>query len=65
MKIIVNGKDEKLEPCTIEELVTVKGVAKGALVVEHNRQIVPQDRWKDIDLKDGDQLELLSFVGGG
>lgn len=65
MKIFINGGAETLKPCTIEELVTLKGFAKGALVVEYNKKIVPQDQWIDIALKEGDELELLSFVGGG
>jgi sulfur carrier protein len=34
-------------------------------VVELNQQIIKQEQWPDIQLKAGDRLELLSFVGGG
>ena len=42
-----------------------KGLAPGALVVELNQQIIKQEQWPEIQLKAGDRLELLSFVGGG
>lgn len=65
MNIFVNGKQETIDLCTIADLVGVKGIPAGSLVVEHNRHIVKQAQWEEILLKEGDQLELLSFVGGG
>jgi sulfur carrier protein len=65
MQIQLNGRPETLEACTIAELVDLKGLRPDRLVVEYNRDIVGQDRWASIRLKDGDTLELLSFVGGG
>jgi len=65
MEIIVNGELEIGPPCTITELVTRKGLAPGALVVELNQQIIKQQQWAETELKSGDRLELLSFVGGG
>ncbi len=65
MEIIVNGQEETVAPCTIAHLVASKGLAPGALVVECNRQIIKQEQWQAIELKAGDRLELLSFVGGG
>lgn len=65
MEIIVNGELETSPPCTLTELVTRKGLAPGALVVELNGQIIKQQLWAETELKSGDRLELLSFVGGG
>lgn len=65
MELFVNGIKETGEPCTIAELVARKGLAPGALVVELNQQIIKQEQWPITQLKDGDRLELLSFVGGG
>lgn len=65
MELIINGQQETGPPCTIAELVTRKGLASGALVVELNQQIIKQEQWQAIQLKAGDRLELLSFVGGG
>jgi sulfur carrier protein len=65
MELFVNGEKETGAPCTIAELVVRKGLAPGALVVELNQQIIKQEQWPEIQLKAGDRLELLSFVGGG
>lgn len=65
MKIIVNGKKEKLKVSTITELVEEKELDKSGLVVEHNGKIIKQEKWSKNKLQDGDKLELLSFVGGG
>lgn len=65
MKVTVNGQEESLEPCTIETFVAAKGLVSDSLVVELNREIIKQPQWSGVQLKEGDTLELLSFVGGG
>ncbi len=65
MEIIVNGQKETTLPCSIAEFVVNKGLAPGALVVELNQQIIKQQQWQAIQIKEDDRLELLSFVGGG
>ena len=65
MELIVNGQQETCPSCTIAELVARKGLATGPLVVELNQNIIKQEQWQAIQLKAGDRLELLSFVGGG
>ncbi len=65
MNICVNGKVETVDPCTIAELVVAKGLSAQSLVVEYNREIVKQTQWAEVSLEEDDQLELLSFVGGG
>lgn len=65
MRVKVNGIPETVEPCSIAEYVQTKGLKPTMLVVECNRQIIKQDQWNEVLLKDNDLLELLSFVGGG
>lgn len=65
MNIRVNGKVETVDPCTIADLVKAKGLPAQSLVVEYNREIVKQAQWTEVSLEEDDQLELLSFVGGG
>lgn len=65
MDILINGQRETCPPGSLADLVAVKGLAPEALVVELNGAIVRQGQWPAIRLKDGDRLELLSFVGGG
>jgi thiamine biosynthesis protein ThiS len=35
------------------------------VAVELNRNIVPRDQWAHTHLAEGDQLEIVHFVGGG
>jgi sulfur carrier protein len=65
MQITINGNVETVEPGNLEALVKAKGLNSNALVIEHNRKIVARENWEQIELKENDTLELLSFVGGG
>ena len=65
MEIVINGQREICHGRTIAGLVAGKGLTPESLVVELNGAIVKQEHWPVIRLKDGDALELLSFVGGG
>jgi thiamine biosynthesis protein ThiS len=33
--------------------------------VERNGEIVPRDRYEECELRDGDVIEVVHFVGGG
>jgi len=65
MMITVNGQSETIQPCKLGAFIQARGLNTNALVVEYNQQIVQQARWDDIELRENDTLELLSFVGGG
>ena len=65
MNIFINGKPEQLEPCTLAQLITFKALDSKALVIELNQDIIKQEFWPATELKEGDRLEMLSFVGGG
>lgn len=34
-------------------------------IAEYNGEIIPQEHWLTTILKEGDQVEILKFVGGG
>jgi len=63
---VVNGENKELtEQTTLEELIRQLGVRKETVVAEVNRQIIQMDKRPEIKLSDGDQVELIQFVGGG
>jgi sulfur carrier protein len=66
MKLIVNGENKEFsDGITLDELILQLGIKKEAVVAEVNRHIVqPQMRGKH-KLSEGDQIELIQFVGGG
>ncbi len=66
MKIEVNGEGRQLEgQVTVAALLELLGVAGGPVAVERNRQIVPRAEHASTLLADGDQIEVVQFVGGG
>ena len=66
MEIIINGEaknfDEKSTLQMVLKNLSLEGKVMAAAI---NMEIVKQDKWGSCELKDGDKLELLDFVGGG
>jgi len=66
LKLIVNGEPRSLPgPATLLDLLQDLQLDPQMVVVEHNREIVRRTRLGDTPLNDGDQVELVHFVGGG
>ncbi len=65
MQITVNGTSETIDACTIAEFLAEKGLIGDGVVVEYNYQIVKREKWPIVRLQESDNLEVLSFVGGG
>ena len=62
----VNGKDIELNRCmTLAEFLAEHNYRTELVAVERNGQIVPRAEFGAVVLKDGDELEIVSFVGGG
>ena len=66
MKISVNSKEQTLDPeCTVQTLLHQLGFAEKRVAVEVNQELVTKSQWAEVRLKDGDRVEIVSFVGGG
>ena len=64
--IKVNGQEEVLtENLTIQDYISRRGYRTNHIAVERNGKIVPKREYADTVLEDGDQIEIVSFVGGG
>ena len=65
MKVRVNG-DEREVPDgeTVRALVVRHRLTPEKVAVELNRRLVRSDRY-DTPLKEGDEVEIVTFVGGG
>lgn len=62
----VNGDPRTIPgPATLLDLLGHLTVDPRMVVVELNREIVRRPRLGEITLKEGDQVELVHFVGGG
>ena len=66
MKIQINGEARDFEaPLTLADLIELLGMKSDRVAVELNREIAARNNWNQLDLKEGDQLEIVHFVGGG
>jgi thiamine biosynthesis protein ThiS len=66
VRIRLNGKEREVGPgLTVAALLEELEVHPGMVVVEHNREILPRQRYGDASVVEGDQIELVHFVGGG
>ena len=66
MTIIVNGETREFkENITLQELLKALSLEEKVMAAAVNMNIVKQNIWESYNLKDGDKLELLDFVGGG
>lgn len=64
--IRLNGKAREVAAdITVSGLLDELGLVPGMVVVEHNREILVRESYATVRLSEGDQLELVHFVGGG
>jgi len=65
-RIRINGKETDFSSATsLAGLVARKGLSAGKIVIEYNRRIVDKKDWETIVLQENDEVEIVSFVGGG
>jgi sulfur carrier protein len=62
----VNGADRRFaSPLTLQKLVGELGIEGRRVAIERNGEIVPRSRYGEVELVDGDRLEVVVAVGGG
>lgn len=66
-QIIVNDeKQDVLLPLTLGELIKINKVFQPEMVtVQVNEEFVERDVWDKTQLKEGDRVDFLYFMGGG
>ena len=69
MKIKVNGEEKKIEldqeNVLLSTALNAMGYRPNTIVVELNNLIINSIKWEKVKIKDGDNLEIVSIVGGG
>jgi thiamine biosynthesis protein ThiS len=66
LKIMVNG-----DPCEITGPLTVTGllaqleIDARRVAVEHNLVVLKRAAFETTEIREGDQIEIVNFVGGG
>ena len=69
MKIKVNGEEKTIEldqeNALLSTVLNLMGYKPNTIVVELNNLIINSINWGKVKLQDGDNLEIVSIVGGG
>jgi sulfur carrier protein len=66
MQITINGKAKSFtDNITLTQLLEDLELQQDQVVVELNNQILTNQLFSATELKSGDNLELIQFVGGG
>jgi thiamine biosynthesis protein ThiS len=65
VKIRVNGDEREVpDGQTLRALVGSHNLKPEKVAIELNRRLARADKY-DLPLKDGDEVEIVTFVGGG
>ncbi len=66
VRVIINGEPREVsDTLTLSELVHELALAPERLAIEHNREVVRRSEWQNVQVKEGDRIEIVHFVGGG
>ncbi len=66
INVRLNGKDRQIRPgLSVQALVESLDLNPQLIVVELNREILCRDCFGETLVSEGDQVELVHFVGGG
>ena len=64
--IKINGESiDNISGKTVAEYLTENSYDTKRVAVELNGDILPKAHYEDTTLRDGDSVEIVSFVGGG
>jgi thiamine biosynthesis protein ThiS len=66
MQITLNGAVREIpDAWTISDLLADLKIENRYCAVERNRQVVPRETHRSATLAAGDQIEIVTLVGGG
>ena len=63
--VLINGKNTSADGKTVSQYLEEANFNPQTIAVELNEDILPKSQYGETVLKDGDVLEVVSFVGGG
>ena len=66
VSIRINGGHRRVRAgLTIAQLALELGLDPAKVAVERNLAVVPRSTLGDVEVEDGDDFEIVTFVGGG
>lgn len=64
--IIANGKATTVTlPCRLPEFIQRQGLDPRIVIVEYNGEPLRREQFADVELREGDKLEVVRIVAGG
>ncbi len=65
MELRINGKSEAFPGGSVLDLLKAKKIEPHMVAVEVNDSMIERDQLAATQLKEGDRLEFLFYMGGG
>ena len=66
VNVSVNGEPRRVSAgLSVMQMLAELGLDPQRVAVERNREVVPRSSLGDVTVEDGDQYEIVHFVGGG
>ena len=66
MKIRLNGEPRDLDrPMSVSDLLADLGIDPRRVAVEYNLVVVKRAKYDETIVNEGDEVEIVNFVGGG
>ncbi|TPD63095.1 sulfur carrier protein ThiS [Emcibacter nanhaiensis] len=66
ISLMINGDEHTLEKqMSLHDLLEELDIDPSKVAVERNLEIVPKTTFQQVLIEDGDQLEIVHFIGGG
>jgi len=65
MQVIINGDEKEIKVADLAGLVDSYDLKKSTLVIEHNGEIIKKEEWEHKKIKEHDNIELVTMMGGG
>jgi thiamine biosynthesis protein ThiS len=66
LKITLNGEPfEVAGPLTVDALLVQLDIDARRVAVEHNLTVIKRPHYESTIISDGDEVEIVNFVGGG
>lgn len=65
MQLIINGESKEVRATTVEELLATFELEPKRVAVELNTKLVKRATFGQTQLSEGDEIEIVTLVGGG
>ena len=66
IQVFINGKRKYFsENNSLFSLLDFLKIEKNGIAIEINQSVVPKSQYKNKIIRNGDQIEIVQFIGGG